>query len=112
MRCTRGNNFCAYTREHGSTANRILNPILKALKLDVKLPGIPGLNLLGKINFDPFDEMPDFAGMLDDLAGSFRNLNELLKLFNVSCPPRKSAPTTSEALASALKGARPKLVAA
>jgi len=95
-----------------STANRILNPILKALKLDVKLPGIPGLNLLGKINLDAFDKMPDFAGMLDDLAGSFRNLSELLKLFKVSCPPRKSAPTTSEALASALKGARPKLVAA
>lgn len=93
-------------------ANKILNPILKALKLDVKLPGIPGLNLLGRINFDHFDKMPDFAGMLDDLAGLFRNLNEPLKLFKVGCPPRKSAPTTSEVLASALKEARPKLVAA
>ena len=58
-------------------ANRIVNPILKALKLDVKLPGVPGLSLLGKINLDAFDKMPDFAGMLDDLAGSLRNLNEL-----------------------------------
>jgi uncharacterized coiled-coil DUF342 family protein len=95
-----------------STANRILDPILKALKLDVKLPGIPGLNLLGKINFDPFEKMPDFSGMLDDLTGLFGNLNELMKLFKVTCPPRQSAPTTSEALTSALKGARPKLVAA
>ncbi len=93
-------------------ANSILNPILKALKLDVKLPGIPGLNLLGKINFDPFEKMPDFSGMFDDLTGLFGNLNELLKLFNVSCPPKKSAPKTSEVLTVALKGARPRAMAA
>lgn len=94
--------FRALERRFWDLANRILDPILKTLRLNIKLPDVPGLAVLNQINLDVFDRSPNFPAMFDDLTGMFDNLTSLFALFKVSCPPRASAPATPEMFAAQL----------
>ncbi len=103
--------FSYLEKEFWKLANKILNPVLKALKLNIKLPSIPGLNILGQIKLDVFDKLPDFAAMFDDVARLVNNAFEIIKRFNISCKPKASTAKLSELIMRELKGLKPKLVA-
>ena len=89
-------------------ANSILDPILRALHLDISLPEIPALDLVGKINLD-FPHLLDLERAVQGLEGYFPTTQDLLDRFKVDCPPAADAPSFTDQLLADLSRAKPKL---
>jgi hypothetical protein len=89
-------------------ANQILDPILRALHLDISLPGIPALDLVGRIDLD-VPHLLDLERAVQGLAGYFPMTKDLLDRFKVDCPPAPGAPSFADQLFADLSRAKPKL---
>jgi hypothetical protein len=89
-------------------ANSILEPILRTLHLDISLPGIPALDLVGQINLD-VPHLLDLERAVQNLEGLFPLVQGLVDRFKVDCPPAAGAPFFTDQLLAELAGAKPKL---
>ena len=71
-------------------ANAILDPILRALRLDISLPNVPGLDLLDGIRLDipGIEELERLVAEVRQLADNLRNL---VDRFDVECPPKEQS---------------------
>ena len=89
-------------------ANNILDPILRALHLDISLPGIPALDLVGQIHLD-YPHLLDLERAVQGVAGYFPLTQDLLDRFKVDCPPAADALSFTDQLLADLSHAKPKL---
>ena len=89
-------------------ANSILDPILRALHLDISLPEIPALDLVGQINLD-FPPLLDLERAVRGLTDFFPFTQDLLDRFKVDCPPAPGALSFTDQLLADLARAEPKL---
>lgn len=69
--------------------DEILNPLLKALNLNIKLPDIPGIALLGELrdklkgSFDPiFETFEELMNKLNDIINFIEELKKMIKKIN------------------------------
>jgi prefoldin subunit 5 len=101
--------FSYLEEQFWNIANGILQPILRALHLDISLPSIPGLDLLDRIRPD----LPSIHALEPAIDGATRlagNAQNLVDRFDVHCPPKAEQVLFSERLLADLAEVEPQLV--